>query len=104
LSNVPVKVSRRALSDLETIVTRIALDSPDTARQLKQELESRFLDAARVGTRLRKRTEFGDDIRVLQHKPWMIFYCVKDNTVEILRVLHGAMHPKRLKAGTRDKT
>jgi toxin ParE1/3/4 len=89
------------LADLESIVSRIAADSPLVARQIKQKLQNRFLDAARAGARLRARSEFGSDIRVLHHKPWLIFFRVEDEALYILRVLHGAMHPKRLKAQTR---
>jgi plasmid stabilization system protein ParE len=103
LAGLQIIVGRQALRDLELIVSRIALDSPQVARKIKTEMEDRFLDAAKVGSRLRKRSEFGEEIRVVRHKPWMIFFRVKIDSVIILRVLHGAMHPKRLKTGTHDE-
>jgi toxin ParE1/3/4 len=104
LSETSIIVSRRALNDLEVIIRRIAADSPATARNIKNEIQTRFEDAARAGLKLRERTEFGIGVRVLQHKPWMIFFRVENQNVHILRVLHGAMHPKRLSAAAKSSS
>ena len=68
----------------------IARDSPARAASFVQELRARcrqlseFPDAAPI------RPEFGAGVRASVFGKYLIFYVVRDNLLEIRRVLHGA--------------
>jgi plasmid stabilization system protein ParE len=93
-------VRPKARLDNFTITDRVARDSPDAAEALEQGFASRLEELCVSGGALLIRPEFGDAIRVAQFKFWLIFFRISDMDMIILRVLHGAMHPKRMRSAT----
>lgn len=98
-------VAPRADQDALEIFVAIASDSPTAAERFERALRS---DYARLRTfsRMGRAREFrGRDLKGLRSCPltgfpsWLIFYRVRGDTVEILRVLHGARHlPRALRS------
>ena len=81
---------RLALSDLDEAATFIAQDNPEAARRLVRRIynTARLLsdqpDAGRPGR------VHGTRELVIADTPFILPYRVVNNTVQILRVLHGA--------------
>lgn len=79
-----------ASSDLEAIADYIAQDNPDSAAAVvlrvldALDLLGTFPDVGRLGRVDRTREA------VLARTPFVAAYRVRDDTVEVLRVLHGA--------------
>ncbi len=80
-----------AVADLVEIRSYIARDKPDAARNVARRIKSEV-------DRLREYPGMGRPGRVdgtrelvISGFPFIIPYRVKNNTIEILRVLHGAM-------------
>ena len=86
-----VVISIAARADLDDIWFYIASDSPANADRFLD----RLIDVA-TGTLAvapfsgRGREELGDGLRSLPVENYLIFYRVRNSTVEILRVIHGA--------------
>jgi len=86
-----------AETDLETIGDYIALSNPFRAVRYIRELRAKSLELREIPQAfplLPERESTG--IRRRVHGNYLIFYRVGDRTVEILRVLHGAMDYERL--------
>ncbi|MCE9523587.1 MAG: type II toxin-antitoxin system RelE/ParE family toxin [Alphaproteobacteria bacterium] len=86
------KLNRRpeAAADLVEIWDYIANDDPAAATRMLERIEKvmrRLLNGARLG---RPRPELARDIRSIPCKPYVIFYCVTEPDIEIIRVLHGS--------------
>lgn len=85
-----VRLTPEAKADLEEIGDRIAERNPARAVTYVQELRER---AHRVGEFPRAgppRPQWGEDIRIAVYGKYLIVYRVRDETVQILRVVHGA--------------
>jgi toxin ParE1/3/4 len=86
-----IKWLKRAVSDLQALHEYIALDNPIAANQVAQ----RIVKAVNI---LSEQPEIGRRGRVhntreliVSDTPYIIPYRVKNNTIEILRILHSAM-------------
>jgi len=86
-----IKWFRDAVADLVEIRGHIARDKPDAAgnvaRRIKSEVD-RLREYPGIG---RPGRVEGTRELIISGSPYIIPYRVKNNTVEILRVLHGAM-------------
>ena len=89
-------VTPQAQAELDDIFDYIADDDPDAARRMSR----RFDDAFRL---LARNPKLGrDHSRLLLHArsftlgSYLIFYSPTEDTVEILRVIHGARDVERL--------
>jgi plasmid stabilization system protein ParE len=91
-------VRKQARLDAIALLDPIALDSLSEARRLANALEVRYRRLAISGSSLRIRPEYGADIRVALFKAWLIFFRTTDDSIIILRVLHGRAHPLRNRA------
>ncbi len=86
----PVKWVRKALRNLEQAYEYVASDNPDAAVQVVLKLQAAAEQLAEYPL-LGKlgRVETTREL-VIAHTPYILVYRVKDQGVEILRVLHGS--------------
>ena len=87
---IPVRISAAARVDLLDIALRIAEHSPDRAFTYVDEIEAkahRIGDFPHAGP---PRFHWGADVRIAIHGPYLLVYRVRDETVQVLRVVHGA--------------
>jgi toxin ParE1/3/4 len=80
-----------AEQDLEGIADYIATDSPRRAVSFLGELRKQFNKIAQSPLAFRLRPELGEGIRSLAYGNYVIFYQAIDQSLLIVRVLHGAM-------------
>jgi toxin ParE1/3/4 len=80
--------------DLDHCATYIAKDNPDAARRLIEAAESTcrmLLSQPEIGHQERFRKQHGiRSWRVRNFENYLIFYRINADSVEILRLLHGA--------------
>ncbi|NJR14035.1 MAG: type II toxin-antitoxin system RelE/ParE family toxin [Phyllobacteriaceae bacterium] len=94
-------VRPQAQTDIFDITDRIAADSLEAAHRLDMAFAERLNDLCATGAALRVRLEFGSDIRIAKFKSWLIFFRATPQSIIVFRVLHGAMHPKRIRAAAK---
>ena len=85
-----VVVSPAAKADLVDIFLYIAQDNFAAAERVYQKLEESFSSIARQPGIGRERNEYGPGIRILPVGNYVLYYKQAQETVSILRVLHGA--------------
>lgn len=92
-----ITTTRLAASDITDIATYIALDNPDAAYRFQEALGETLDSIARFPRRSRYagRLKLPGQLRVAPIiKPFsrylLFFHLIDDQTVEIVRVLHGA--------------
>lgn len=98
-----VRLSRRALADLEDITDYIGShDSPTRAEQVAQRIEQAFLSLADMpnrGAHPHELLEFGNrDFREVHYKPYRIVYRVYEREVVIMLVADGRRDMRALLA------
>jgi toxin ParE1/3/4 len=79
-----------ARADLVTIAEFIAHDSVPRARQFVARLQKRCEILVNHPLAGRSRDEFGDGVRSLAERPYIIFYRLVGGDVEIVAFVHGA--------------
>lgn len=87
---MPVELSPQSEVDLAGIWSHIANDNRQAANRVLDLIESRMQSIGkfpRIGAAC---PEMGDDMRCYWAGNYGIFYRIKSDIVEILRVLHGA--------------
>jgi toxin ParE1/3/4 len=87
---IPVRFTPEARADLREIALRIADRNPVRALTYVDEIESR---AHRIGEFPHAgppRPQWGEDIRIAVHGKYLIVHRVRGETVQILRIVHGA--------------
>ncbi len=88
-----VKISLNAQNDLEHIFFYIAEDSISNAKKFILELEEKIYS---LGTfpkgfaYIPENVFFGTNYRHITHKKYRVIYKTNNNSVYILRVIHGA--------------
>jgi toxin ParE1/3/4 len=87
---IPVFFSEKANADLEGIEDYIALDSATTARRILLELRRRVIKIGYMPGGYPPRSDLGPGIRVMIWSPYLVLFHVVGETVEVLRVVHGA--------------
>jgi toxin ParE1/3/4 len=87
---MPVRFTLEARSDLREIALRIADRNPVRAFTYVDEIEARALRVGEFPHAGPPRPQWGEGIRIAVHGKYLIIYRVRDETVQILRVLHGA--------------
>jgi toxin ParE1/3/4 len=86
----PVRFTPEARADLREIALRIADRNPVRALTYVDEIEAR---ANRIGEFPHAgppRAQWGEGIRIAVHGKYLIVYRVRDETVQVLRIVHGA--------------
>ncbi len=84
------RLTPQAENDLEEIGDRIALRNPARAVSFVRELRERANRIAEFPHAGPPRPFWGDDIRIAIHGKYLIVYRVRDATVQVLRIVHGA--------------
>jgi toxin ParE1/3/4 len=88
-----VNLTEQAQNDLERIFYYIAADSLNNAMNFVLELEEKVYSLETFPNRhplIRENEFFGTDYRHLIYKKYRIVYRIIDNSVFILRIIHGA--------------
>lgn len=88
-----VNISQLAQNDLEHIFFYIAVDSINNAKKFILELEKKIYGLDTLPERFAYIPEniyFGTSYRHFSHKDYRIIYRIENNSVYILRVIHGA--------------
>ncbi len=88
-----IRLSKRAITDLEDIRAFIARESPAHALLYAAELRDRIVSLTHMPRRCPRAPEGrlrGQDVRHLVHDSYRILYIINGTTVLILRVIHGA--------------
>ncbi|MCO6177728.1 type II toxin-antitoxin system RelE/ParE family toxin [Ciceribacter sp. RN22] len=81
--------SRKARQDLRSIYRHIARFSPVAANRFALDLYNKIENLARLGLTGTSMKDMGDDIRVFTYRDRRFFVRVTDETVTVLRVMHG---------------
>jgi toxin ParE1/3/4 len=85
-----VRISGAAADDLDEIWFYIASDSPLNADRFLDELVTSVTELLSVAPLAgRAREEFGTGLRSLPFHDYLIFYRVRDDDVDIVRIIHG---------------
>ena len=82
--------SPAAEQDLETIGDYIAQDNPIRAVTFIREIREHCRSVAAFPNAAPLWPELGDNIRMVTHGPYLIFYTSLDTGIRIERILHGA--------------
>ena len=83
--------SHEAENDLDEIWWYIALDNPDSADKLLDEIDEASLRLARFTNMGRTRDELHPGLKSFPVGMYMIFYLPISGGIQIVRVLHGMM-------------
>ena len=85
-----VRITPLAAEDLASITDWISRDSPRLAASFRRELRAKCADLASTSDHYPLAPEAGEQVRKRVHRPFLIFYRVEQDTVVIVRILHGA--------------
>ena len=87
----PVRISAEAEADLDAIWLYIANDSPINADRFLERLVTTLTTTlSTLPLAGRTREEFEAGLRSFPVESYIAFYRVRNNTVEIVRIIHGA--------------
>lgn len=87
----PVRISADAENDLDAIWLYIANDSPVNADRFLDRLVTILTTTLSTAPLAgRTRDEFGTGLRSFPVESYIAFYRVRDELVEIVRIIHGA--------------
>lgn len=89
-------ITSTAELDLEEIEAYISSDNPTAADRFLELLSERFDLIAEMPGIGRCRDEYASGVRSIAEGDYVIAYRVKNDIVEILRVLHGARDPEKV--------
>jgi len=87
-----VRWSPDAADDLERIVIRVRQENPPAARRIADAIYRRCADLQQFPNRGRHGRVAGTRELVLAPLPFIVVYRVKVDTVEIVRIYHGAQN------------
>jgi toxin ParE1/3/4 len=85
-----IRWTPEAVANLEGICLYIAEDNPEAALKIANSIYERIEELAVFPNRGRKGREEGTRELVLAPLPYITTYRVKESTVEILHIFHGA--------------
>lgn len=91
-----LRITSTAELDLEEIEAYISSDNPIAADRFLELLAERFKLIAEMPGIGRRRDNYARGARSLAEGDYVIIYRVKGESLEILRVLHGARDPERV--------
>lgn len=86
------RIADSAEADMEDIWVYIAQHNADAADALIGKFRVRFASLAKTPGIGRRRTDLRSDLRSFAVGNYVIFYREMEPTIEIVRVLHGAMN------------
>ena len=82
-------VTPKAQADLDDIWETIAENDPDAADRLTDGIQARFRILAQFPHLGRLRDDIAPDIHSFAHRRYLILYCLVDEGVQIVHVVHG---------------
>jgi toxin ParE1/3/4 len=85
-----------AVADLDEIAARITEADPATAKRLLLRLHTKCSLLAKLPRLGRARDDIRPGIRHFPEGPFVIYYRVQPDGIEVLRILRGARNAKRL--------
>lgn len=85
-----VRVTPRAIVDLDDIWFSIAIDSPTTADGFIDRLTERFVLLSEHPLVGRAREDLGSNLRSIAYRGYVIIYIANMSGVDVVRVVHGA--------------
>ena len=87
-----MKVRRlpQAVRDVDVIWDRIATDDPTAATRVIENIAAKVARLADFPESGRARPEIGNDVRSLISGKYLILYRIEPDSVDIVRVIHGA--------------
>ena len=91
-----LELTSEAEADMEGIGDRIAVHSPMRAASYVKELRQRCSKILILPHAGAPRPQWGEGIRIVIHGKYLIVHRVRDDTVQILRVVHGSRDLDRL--------
>ena len=93
-----LRLSPRAVADLEEIAATIARDNPARAATFVGELEARCAAVAQAPTSYPARDDLAPGLRMAVHGRYLVLFrhLPDEGSVRIERVLHGARNLRRL--------
>jgi toxin ParE1/3/4 len=91
------RLTLQAEADLEELWAYIAANNPDAADRMVDAV----LEASRMHVRFpgigQKRDDLRPGLRCFVVSPYVVFYRPIEDTIEVLRILHGARHRQYLR-------
>lgn len=84
------RVSSQAQQDIADIAEFIKRDNPVRSLSFSRELRAKIAQATQNPLAYRERRELKAGIRAARHGNYMIFFRFDGETMEVLRVWHGA--------------
>jgi toxin ParE1/3/4 len=87
---VRVRFTPKANSDLQSAVRYIAADSKRYARRWAASIRENCAKLGETPGLGAPKRELGPDVRMLVVGNYLIFYEIDENSVQILRIMHGA--------------
>jgi len=91
-----VRLSPRAVTDLDEIGDYIAKDNPLRAPTFVDELEAACFRIAENPRAYPLRSDLASDLRMAVHTNYLIFFRILPNEIRIERIMHGARNLPRL--------
>jgi toxin ParE1/3/4 len=85
----------RAAADLREIRVYIAADNPAAADRLLDKLEKACATLAAFPASGQARPDLGKDLRYRPVENYVILYCIAEDGVDIVRIMHGARNFER---------
>ena len=96
--------TRRAQAELDDIFDYVADDAPDAARRTSRRFDDAFRLLARNPSLGRDRSRLLPGTRSFTLGSYVIFYSPTEESVEILRVIHGARDIRTLLRGDEESS
>jgi toxin ParE1/3/4 len=91
-----VQRTPQAESDLAEIIEYLQRNNPSAAEQYAKAFAEKGQALSRFPEIGRSRPEIAPELRSTLVKPFVIFYRIKDDVVQILRILHGKRDLRRI--------
>jgi toxin ParE1/3/4 len=82
--------------DFDIITEYIARHNPTRAITFVEEIRNEFRSIGRNPEGYRSRPETGADVRLAPFGKYLILFRVRDEAVQIIRVIHGARNLKKV--------
>lgn len=84
------RISGQAAREIRGIGEYIARDNPERANSFIDELYARVREIAERPLSFPSRADLATDLRCALHRPYLIMFRIRDDTVDIVHVIHGA--------------
>jgi toxin ParE1/3/4 len=94
-----VTLTQQAREDLMAIWAYVADDNPSAADRVLDTLDARMMRLAEYPLLGPARPDIAPDLRYLVSGNYLVLYRVRSESVEVVRVLHGARNLKALFEG-----